>query len=73
MKVRDLKKARQAKNAKIACENIRDILKVLDLSTRALEKFRGYKTVQNILSTMKFERTILDAHLKEFTKIKELK
>lgn len=71
MKVHDLKKARQTKNVKIAIDNIKDILRVFDLTTRALEIFKGYKSVQNVLATIKYERGILQSNLQKFTKVKE--
>lgn len=73
MKVHDLKKARLAKNAKIACENISDIIRILDLTTRALNNFKGYKSVQSVISTVKAEKSILESHLVQFKKMKDKK
>lgn len=71
MKIHDLKTARQIKNVKIALDNIKDILKVLDLTIKALEHFKGYRAVQAILATIKYEKTILDAQMMQFKKLKE--
>lgn len=71
MTIFDLKKARRSKKVKIAVSNIVDILKVFDLTIRALEIFKGYTSVQNVLATLKYERGILQSHLCQFNKEKE--
>lgn len=69
MSVHDLKKARLKKNAKTAVDNIQDVLKVINLTERALKPFKVYKPVQAIMQTLKDEKSILESHLK---KLKEL-
>jgi hypothetical protein len=71
MKVHNLKKARQQRNVKVAIDNIQDILKVFDLTNKALENFKGYKSVQNVIALIKSERGILDSHLQKFKKLKD--
>ena len=72
-KITDLKKARQVKNSAIAIDNIKDIVKIMDLAMRGLEHFKGYKSVQNVVRTMKDEKATLEAHLSQFRKLKENK
>lgn len=73
MKLYNIKKARINKNAKVACDNITDILKIFDLTTRGLKNFKGYTSVQRVLDSIQYEKNLLESHLNEFKKLKDNK
>ncbi len=51
---------------KLYVSHIKSILKVLDLTQRGLKMFEVYTPVRIILTTIRSERLILEAHLKKF-------
>ena len=73
MSITSLKDFKQLKNAKIAYSHLQDILKVYNLTVKALDRppLNIYMSVQKILNQVKAEKSILEAHLNKYKKIVE--
>lgn len=73
-KVKSLKDHKQVVKSKVYIGHIEEILKVTDLTINALNHFKVYKSVANIINDIKEERAILVSQLvklKKFIKEKE--
>lgn len=69
----ELHNAKDYKLAKQFCRDIEAILKVTGLALRALEPFKHYRPVSRLISTLKEESSLLEAHLNKYKKIKKEK
>lgn len=66
MGVTSLKEYKISKNLVKDCKNI---FKVIDLATRALTPYNKYKPVGTILTELKNNKSLLEAHLNTANKI----
>jgi hypothetical protein len=66
-----LHNAKDYKLAKIFCNDLELILKIVGLAIRGLEQFRHYKPVTRLLYNLKEEKTILESHLDKYKKVKK--
>lgn len=51
--------------AKRYAEDAKDILKVVDLTTKALQPFQQYKPVVDIIDQLTKSKSVLEAHLQK--------
>lgn len=66
--VSDLGKFKNKKKYEKVVEDIDKILHILNLTQKSLSFYRSYKTVQEIISIVETNKTLLDLHLKKYTK-----
>lgn len=66
--IRSLKDFKDERKMRVYVSHLKQILKVLDLTSRGLKLFEVYTPVRSILTTIRMERVVLESHLKKFEK-----
>lgn len=64
---------KQYKRAKILVSDLEKIIRIINLSISALHHFSKYAPVNQIISTLQTNKTILEIHLNKYKKIVENK
>lgn len=67
--VHSIKNFKNTKQLKLQVTHLKAILKVVDLSIKGLTTFEVYVPVHTILITLREQKRILEAHLKQITNI----
>jgi len=67
--VHSIKNFKDSKKLKLYVEHLTVILRVVNLSIKGLDHFQIYLPVHAIITTMKEQKTILDAHLNKYKAI----
>lgn len=70
MSVHNLKKFKEAKSL---LPDLKNILKVLSLTEKALEYYNSYSAVQNVIKCIKYEKQELEIYRKIYEKTEKTK
>ncbi|MEY2703707.1 MAG: hypothetical protein RLY43_2346 [Bacteroidota bacterium] len=61
------------KSAKKYTKDLETILKILNTSIRALNKYKNYKLVKEILKEMNIRKSLIDVYYKKYSSVLENK
>lgn len=64
---------REYRLSKLHCDNLKLIIKILDLTKRGLTPFRIYSAALKVYNVVDEQKQILESHYEKYKKIKETK